>query len=188
MSFLRPIYNLTATLPPEQQRAVELMYSRLSNYPQHTKSSYTLDEICTSGNMFFTFLSLTTSDLPKGTYWQWNQSRSKRVLEDPGYIRISLCKLNTRKHRGIAGCSPSVKLWVMHVELIQQQFSINFLWCEKGDVPEVVANSNWRNSGTFSLPLEIQEVTLEDLAFLREFTDWNTAQTLGWGQVEQIQC
>jgi hypothetical protein len=184
----RPLLNISS-LPPEKRRAIELMYSMLPNYHLFLRCSFTLEDITTTDEKFFTFLSLSTPDLPKGSFWQWNQSRSKQVIEEPGFMRISLCKLNTRKHRNFVGSSPSYKVWVMQIELLQERFLVNFLWCEKGNAILQQPKSSWlAGSGQFFPPeLECPEhITLDDLAFLGEFTDRQTAQLLGWLQPEPM--
>ena len=181
-------------LLPEQKRAMEAMRLLLPDWTNYFQDICQLNDLCKQGHKFFTSSSLQTADLPKGKTWQWNQSRSKKKLSVPNTLDISFCKLNTRKSRGCTERSPSYKVWIFQLQFIQEDTILYFSWCEKG-VPAIYESTPKQQSTQFLsycgpeqfmsahfYPDPIEQITLNDLSFLKEFTDICTAHQLGWVQ------
>lgn len=183
LSTIQKLKELEKGLFPEQKRALHTMSEHLIDWDNFYRDSITLKELCTKGEKFFTKEPLNTSNLPKGTTWQWNQSRSKKHLS-LNELEISFCKLNTRKAKGTTARSPAYKLWVFHLHFLSEDSWLHFAWCEKGDdciSQEFPAQK--QNYPFYYEPVDtFLSLNLSEFSFLREFTDIFTAQQLGWCQ------
>lgn len=177
------LQELEKELFPEQKRALQTMSEHLVDWDNFYKDTFTLKALCTKGERFFTKESLNTANLPKGKSWQWNQSRSKKHLSVAG-LDISFCKLNTRKAKGTTARSPAYKLWIFHLHFLTEDTWLHFAWCEKGDSPastQITHQKQTCNSAFIFEPVESTlALNLNELSFLREFTDVFTAQQFGW--------
>merc|ERR1712151_193770 len=150
---------------------------------------------------FFTSQSLQTANLPRGDKWQWNQSRSKTTFSLGNELRISFCKLNTRKAKDVVTRSPPFKVWIFHLDFLVEDFTLHFAWCEKGErvSPDISASlpmkpvkqpfhrgmpvysENSLNAPVVELPTtSIDQISVGDLYFLRDFVDVELGQEFGW--------
>merc|ERR1712137_414199 len=120
---------------PEQRRAIEMVSSHLADWENYILDEFDLHELTKQSNCFFTSQSLQTADLPRGDSWQWNQSRSKTKFTVSKELDVSFCKLNTRKSKGSLTRSPPYKVWIFQLAFLQDDFTLYFAWCEKGDKP-----------------------------------------------------
>merc|ERR1712137_418100 len=88
------------------------------------------------GQMLWTEKPLTTSSLPRGDSWSWNQSRARQTIKSlHGNITVCFYKLSTRRIPRATETPPLIKLWIFNVTipiLGQEDKCVNFLWCERG--------------------------------------------------------
>ena len=187
---------------PEQRRALDVLSSHLLQWENNFVDEYTLPQLTRQDNRFFTSQSLQTANLPRGEKWQWNQSRSKTTFVVGEELRISFCKLNTRKAKDVMARSPPFKVWIFHLDFMQEDFSLHFAWCEKGErvspheslhlpVKSVSSASSkvfyhapayshdLSRNGSLEIPC-IDQISVEELSFLRDFIDVELGQEFGW--------
>lgn len=122
---------------PEQCRAIGILEDNFSKWTTSIQNEpLTLERICTQDEMFFTELAVSTSSLPRGETWSWNQSRAREtIISTHGNISVCFYKLSTRKTPKATEKAPVVKIWIYNIIipiLGERDKPVNFLWCEKG--------------------------------------------------------
>ena len=171
------------TLTPEQSRALVVFEEAYQHFNDLlTTSNLSLESICITDTKIFTHQPLKTKNLPRGTDWLWNQSRSRQIVTLEDGTNVCFYKLNTRKARKAPGESPLYKLWVYNITLKSNQ-ELSFLWCERGlcEVDEQIEVGELSDGED---PIEVCSVTLPELSFLRQFTTPLNASLFGWDQDE----
>ena len=122
-----------------------------------------LDLISTQGNVFFFDKHITTSLIPRESYWKWNQSRGKVEIEDTSKnYNVTFCKLNSRVIPP-ATIAPNLKIWIFNIVHTEESRRYGFFWCQKGLV-EPSLDDNF----------------LKELSFLQEFISNDNALEFGW--------
>ena len=172
------------TLTPEQSRALSVFETCWNNFDDllSTATSLSLESICVTDTKIFTHLSIKTKTLPRGVDWLWNQSRSRQFVTLGNGRSVCFYKLNTRKARKVPGESPPYKLWVYNITQPSCQ-EVSFLWCERG--LEEPAETNPKSEEDSGSEIEVCTVTLEELAFLRQFTTPMCATLFGWDEGQE---
>jgi len=199
---LSQLQSSTKDMFPEQRRALDVLSSHLLQWENHFVDDYTLPQLTRQDNRFFTSQSLQTANLPRGDNWQWNQSRSKTTFSLGDELRVSFCKLNTRKAKDVVTRSPPFKVWIFHLDFLREDLTLHFAWCEKGDrAPADISTSmsvkpvkqagfhhrvpvyseNSLSTPVVELPTTcIDQISVEELYFLRDFIDVELGQEFGW--------
>jgi len=181
------LQDIAEQLLPEQRRAVTMMSDHLLDWENYLNDEVSLTQLCTKGEMFFTKKPLNTSALPRGREWQWNQSRSKNHLTIQDDLKISFCKLNTKKAKGYTKRSPAYKVWIFHLKFTKFFSTLHFAWCEKGELPtknppltKSSVDTNTQTQNDYTTGQDPEPISIHELSFLQEFTDIYTAKQLGW--------
>lgn len=136
-----------ANLTPEQCRAIGVLEENFSKWTTAIENDpLTLEKISTQDVMFFTELAVSTSSLPRGEVWSWNQSRARQTITSyHGKINVCFYKLSTRKTPKSTEKAPLIKVWIFNIIipiLGERDKPVNFVWCERGI--ERPANDNYR--------------------------------------------
>src|SRR3990167_8190809 len=184
-------------LTPEQRKAIKVLQEILPFYPQYLCDDITKRDICYTDFKAFTTQKISYSDLHHGVNWTWNQSNAKKkvLLYNDHYVMVQ--KFNTRKRtKNIPSNGIVFKLWIFTIyRSFDNSFVGIFIWCEKGmppinyssdeiigycfpdlDVDDLVNIS----SNDQLLKTSVDNITLDDLEFLRPFVDAQTAASFGW--------
>lgn len=124
-------------LTPEQCRAIGVLEENFSKWTTSIQNEpLTLEMISTQDIMLFTELAVSTSSLPRGDTWSWNQSRARQnVTSFHGNISVCFYKLSTRKTPKATEKAPLIKVWIFNIIipiLGDRDKPVNFLWCERG--------------------------------------------------------
>lgn len=155
---------------PEQSRALDVLEEALPMIRDlAVAESPTLDEICVKDAKFFLPHTISTSDIPRGSGWVWNQSRAKSTILDlTKNIKMCFYKLNTRKIKSSEVVPPPHKIWIFVLHIMPSDKFYSFLWCERGFNSDIETNPS------------IDDLSLEEFAFLKPFISAELAESLGW--------
>ena len=150
----------SSPLPPEFEKACLHIDDLLANSPQ-SFSRVIPSNFCCTNKLLLTSSTIGAKDLPSGHWWTWNQSKGKKdiVLTRTGYVG-TIRKLIPRRRKQEQTKLPIPKLKVWHFELQSKGDEKRFsgLWCERGEQEKFLS--------------------LEDFAFLAEFTSVEVSQEL----------
>ena len=170
-------------LTPEQRQAVQVLADSLPFWDDYLCSVDELQATKTCCSNFKAFLTeqISYSDLHHGPTWFWNQSNAKKyILFDDG-VRAVMQKYNTRKlNKAIPSDGMIFKLWLFFIYRSDNSFLGVFVWCEKGLSPSHEQHNNSSENFDFFEVEQAKDLKLEDLNFLRQFVDEETAISLGW--------
>lgn len=168
---------------PEQCKALSVIESVLP-IKQTRTTMPTLEEICKTGSLFILEGKISTSKIPRGNKWLWNQSRARKETKDSSSsTKLLFFKLNTRKSRAApnAPYPPPLKVWVFIVtSTFEKTHSV--LWCERGfnEAKTDLPKEEDEELEFDDFVIEPKDVSLEELQFLRPFLSDTTATALGW--------
>lgn len=153
------------SLTPEQTRALSVLEDALPVIKTTSVPCVPpLEETTISDNRLFILQNISTSSLPRGDTWLWNQSRARQKITDfTKNIFVSFYKLNTRSAKHVRVDPPNYKMWVFNLSIQPYNKQLTFLWCERGQVRP-----------------PIDELNLEDLDFLAPFLVVSQAEEFGW--------
>lgn len=113
---------------PEQIRALEMLKECLPRFDSlQMKQLDTNDMFSTNYIAFFSKLVR----LPHGEHWLWNQSNAKVNVKFNNYV-VLMQKMNTRRRKN-GPKAPFYKLWLYSIKAEDEEFSTQFIWCEKGE-------------------------------------------------------
>ena len=125
------------SLAPEYARAVDKLVSilRCPIKAQH----YITGDILNQGAIQKVLQKFTSKSIPAGTFWGWNQAKSRKKVELPiGYVTFYKLTPRKRQKKPIPDAAPNYKLWQFCIkpkDKITKPFHI--LWCEKGVTAKV---------------------------------------------------
>ena len=112
---------------PEQIRAMEMLEKCLPEIKSlFIKKLDTNDMFKTNYVTFFSSLV----NLPHGDSWLWNQSNAKVNIELDDFV-VLMQKMNTRRRKN-GPKAPFYKLWLYSIKSKADDFTTQFVWCEKG--------------------------------------------------------
>merc|ERR1712232_430765 len=120
-------------LPPEYKRAFNIISKNFYSLKNNPQVFISRDILQTNG-VQLVHGNITNKDFPKGCFWRWNQTKSRRfAIMDNGKYSVQFAKFTPR--RSTKKCTkefPSLKLWHFEVNSIDSSIPYHVLWCEKG--------------------------------------------------------
>lgn len=160
------MFAKNSSFSPEQTKAIRVLEDELPNIKLLTSHSVPmLEELVEQNSKFFVFRKLSTSGLPRGNSWLWNQSRSRKIIKDyTGNIQVSFYKLNTRNKNSNV-IAPNYKIWVFNITIQPNNKVFSFLWCERGEMSKIP---------------DIDDLNIQDFDFLAPFLCVPCAMEFGW--------
>lgn len=188
---MKPFFNTTG-FSPEQCKALSVLRRRLpldrNTVVQQLPSAI---EMCQTGKILVTEGHISTSNIPRGENWLWNQSRARQhAVDRNATVKILFCKLNTRRTKFAPPTEnvPSLKIWIFHLDYQNSEEKYSAIWCERGFKDTYVPQENHY----FDYPIEpapsanivgsdsCEELSIHELQFLRPFVSESVAISLGW--------
>ena len=170
---------------PEQSRALDVLEEAIPLIKELAVSEIpTLDDLCIKDAKYFLATTITTSDIPRGNNWVWNQSRAKIATQDlTENIKLSFHKLNTRKIKS-STTPPFHKLWVFSLHIMPPDKHYSFLWCERGlekaaELTDEIVQTSPEKTSPENSP-SIDDLCLKEFSFLSPFVSEEIATSLGW--------
>ena len=161
-------------LKKEQKRAISTFFDHIHNFHHFLNNSSTISQhgnLLPTGFIATSYQPFHVLNIPRCSYWQWNQSNAKVTIRVENGILVTFRKLCVKRKQKIATpeAIPSFKVWIFDIDYGKFAPSQHLLWCEKGQGLET-------DIGTI-FPAE---VSTADLSFLKPFMDQRKAQELGW--------
>ena len=160
----------TSSLSKEQFHALSFLEHSIPKFTElrRTQTCFQLEDITTIGEYFFVDGHLSTTLIPRGSDWKWNQSRAKvELTSTDGRYSMRFFKLNTRKTSKNNIKVPQHKVWIFNITNLSNNVKVAFFWCERG-FPKPTLNSSF----------------LRELSFLGPLVPPQTAFELGWSVEE----
>mmetsp|Transcript_26512 Transcript_26512/g.40856 ORF Transcript_26512/g.40856 Transcript_26512/m.40856 type:complete len:175 (+) Transcript_26512:152-676(+) len=151
-------------LQPEHERVINDLSRKLSAPISYSMVHTLTTEIWEKGCFKFFKEPVTAKNIPSGTDWRWNQTKSTVCGTLGTDVEVMLHKLIPRKKPSITGKLqlPSLKIWRMEIKhKASTEPHLHVLYCEKGI--------------TFSSTLKFCEMHLDQFSFLGEFMDAEVA-------------
>ena len=162
----------TNFLTREQLHGISVLEQAIPHFKElhQLEACFQLIDITTEGQRFFVHNHLSTSLIPRGSDWKWNQSRAKvELTSTDGRYSMRFFKLNTRKTSKNNIKVPQHKVWIFNITNTSDNMKTSFFWCERG----------------FPKPT-LDTILLRELSFLGPLVHPQTAIELGW-KVEEPQ-
>ena len=183
------VLNSVNILTPEQQRAYNVLTDNIDNWRnlQYPKQARNMFE---SNFVAFSFDPFTKDNLPKDPLWIWNQSNSRTTIRLDDTRMVTIQKMNPRKRRDCPK-PPSYKIWLFNIVDDFGGPNLYFLWCEKGvtATSKKVCPSSIREFSKAATGVATSigtvfpsQLSIQDLSFLKVFTDEETSKELGWAE------
>ena len=153
-------------LTPEQQKAIAKLEECFPKVDQYVipRLQPSVDVLCVTDKIMYVPDMINTADLPRTKTWLWNQSRGRQPLRSYNNdISLSFYKVTTRKAKNCNLTPPPCKLWVFNINRASDNKVLSIIWCERGLDYHC-----------------IDDITVEELSFLKPFIDEKCAQEFGW--------
>lgn len=165
-------------LSPEQSKAFQEFKESLQRRLECTVARVLPEHVFVTNSKVFIEGKICRKTLPKDSHWIWNQSKSQKTVSLGDGSAITMYKLNPRrKNKDQTQRHPAYKLWIISTVCQRDEDVLNFLWCEKGratiDSPEPLVPVL-----TPIGRIQPEEISLEQLVFLREFMEPESAMNI----------
>mmetsp|Transcript_34790 Transcript_34790/g.59643 ORF Transcript_34790/g.59643 Transcript_34790/m.59643 type:complete len:197 (-) Transcript_34790:67-657(-) len=128
------------SLKPEHMRALQTLSARLNSSEKIFTPEEIGEEIWQENSFKLIDHPFATKDIPNGSYWRWNQTKSRRTARlISQHSKVNLFKLIPRRRQTkvVSKTSlPKIKLWQFEIEDEDTNNITHALWCERGLSPD----------------------------------------------------